>query len=178
MKRLLETLLIVLALALCGLCASQWSREQRLRQSIDELKDDQKKKTEKIENLVAANKRFDEQVGALIQKSSELEAASRDQAHNVADMNRKLARAESLANSLTNAVSQLREAVEDRNNKIREANEKIKGLANERNDVVKKSNELVAKSNEIIKKYNELVEGYEKLQSNYNTLRASAEQKK
>ena len=44
MKRILEALLIVLALTLCGLCAVQWNREQSLRASVEELRDEAKKK--------------------------------------------------------------------------------------------------------------------------------------
>ena len=178
MKRILEALLIVLALTLCGLCAVQWNREQSLRASVEELRDEAKKKSEKIDNLTSANARLDEQVNALMQKTTDIENASRENNRKAADLAQKLSHAETQAASLTNAVAQLKDAVEDRNNKIREANERIHTLNADRIDLAKKSNELVAKSNEIVKKYNELVDGYEKLQSNYNVLRATVDQPK
>jgi chromosome segregation ATPase len=178
MKRLLEALLIVLALTLCGLCAVQWNREHHIRNTVEELRDDQKKKAEKLDNLTAANARLDEQVNALIQKTTEIENANREQNRKAADTAQKLSRAETQNASLTNAVTQLREAVEDRNNKIREANERIHTVNAERVDLAKKSNEMVAKSNEIVKKYNELVDSFEKMQSNYMVLKSAVEQPK
>lgn len=173
MKRILETLLIVLALGLCGLVGAQWFREQRLLDRVKILEDDSAHKDTKIQSLTSANAVFGDQVAALLTKTGDLESTNRDLLTKFGETSRKLKTAETNIERLTNSVSQLREAVVDRNNTISELNTKLKDVVMERNEIVKKSNEVTGRHNEVVKKYNDLVEAYEKLNAAYTALRTN-----
>lgn len=161
MKVFLQTLLIALALGLCGLVAFQWLHETSLRKDVRGLTDQVQSGREAIQNLEQAVRRGEAEIrrlgginNALTQtlKSNDVQIASlyRDLEKNQAE-NERLA---SQVQTYKNALSSANESIKKQNGDIRQQNEDMRRMGEERNDAVRKFNELARKHNDLVVKWN------------------------
>ncbi len=177
MKAFLFSLLTIVVLGLCGLCAVQWHREFILKAKIDEL----------VDQLIAENKlriefeekamRFEQEIARITNLRAETEAALLDATEKVqlltADQSARGYSIAVLMNEATTATSELAaykqlagrgtDAVKDRNAEvsaqnaaIEKANAALKQLAAERDSAITKLNARVQEYNELVEKYNKL----------------------
>lgn len=151
MKPVANSVLLILLLALCGLCAWQWQRETLLRGIAMDLQSAlvslQQEKADLDARVQAANAEILRLTGAL----SELRSNSVDKHEHAA-----LATA---SETMRETLEKQRAAIHERNESllkasgsIQQANETIKELTKERDGLAKRLNDLTAKYNEMAKK--------------------------
>ncbi len=168
---LLSNLLIVFALALCGLCTYQWNRETQDRERIRALIQTNYLYSVDIQSYTNTIRRMDTQVNELDQRILELKAASKTNEAAILDLrlersqlnatNDVLARQlQVFTNAFQQATNQLGEAYDS----IRKLNELVKEVAGQRDDLVKQLNQAIAERNDLVKQYNELVDKFKQVQ--------------
>lgn len=177
MKRLLNTLLILVAVGLCVVCVVQWVREDRLRTHITDLVkrleaenalriDAERKAAEyakEIERLTALRAEVE---AKLLVVTDELNAMSTDSvargitlAHFVVqhlEMEAKLTAYESAVGQSSTALKEHNTAVTAQNETIAKQNELLKKLVTERDSAVEKLNARTREFNDLVEKYNKL----------------------
>jgi len=161
MKSFLTTLLMVFALALCGLVAFQWNREVRLRQRLQMLVDEVQDQKEAIQNLNGLVKRTQEEVDRLEAIRKQLTATIQTNMAELSRLDKELDKAlrenEQLKQQVDvykEALTQANENIERQNQIITQQNEEMKKLAEERNAIVAKYNDLVQQFNDLVQKWN------------------------
>jgi uncharacterized coiled-coil DUF342 family protein len=175
MKNLQQSLLIVLALGLCGLCAWQWYFQTVQRDRIDKLDQVIYKQSADIQGYTNSIASMDAEIAGQQARIAELKqtVVSNDQAilAQKRDMLRLQFSADTMSNeivqyqSLTNLLaSKLTEAYEG----IKRQNEAVSNLVAERDEFVGKYNDSVKSRNEMVEKYNDLVQQFKKLQDAQN----------
>lgn len=177
MKAFLFSLLTIIVLGLCGVCAVQWQREFVLNAKIDEI----------TAQLVAENKlriefeeksmRFEQEISRLTVLRADTEAALLDATEQVhlmtADQSGRgyslglwmndataakaeLAAYKQLAGEGTDALKDRNTEVASQNQAIEKANATIKELVSERDSIVSQLNARTREFNELVEKYNKL----------------------
>lgn len=153
-------LLIVLALALCGLVAWQWIRETRLASDNAKLKASAQKDHETKEQQVKSIENLQGEITRLETERKSSGAVARSNELKVVELARKLDRSEAEARGQSNLVSYLKTAFERATNQLAiansntlKANEVIVSLRKAIDD----RNEIAGKLNEMNKKYGELM---------------------
>lgn len=162
MQKFLQTLLIVLALALCGFNAVQWVREAHLRAEIQGLSDKVHDKMEVIQRMEGTIKKTDAEVARLDALKIELTETVRSNKQEIANLTRnsdKLTEEteayKQQLESYKQAVSQANEAITRQNEDIKKQNAELKQLAEERNAAITKFNKVAADFNELVTKWNQ-----------------------
>jgi len=172
MNKLLSNVLIVLALAMCALCAYQWYRETRQREEVVKLNKRVFERESAIQVLTNSLHLSDKKVAQLDGRVGELRDTVKTNEATLRQQRQEITKLEYANVGLTNQVEEYKTAVETYQARLKEAfdgiekqNELIKTLGDERNDLVNRLNESMKERNEIVQKYNELAKMVETMQS-------------
>lgn len=172
MKTLQQNLLIVLALALCGLCVYQWYGQTVQRREIQTLEQRVYDGAAAIQGYTNSIHAMDQQIAGMDARITELKANAKTNADLVVSQKRELDRIQAVTQGLTNQVEQYRTAVvgleaklKDAYEGIRKQNDAMKELVTQRDEFVKKYNDSIKDRNEVVAKYNDLVKQVEKSQA-------------
>jgi chromosome segregation ATPase len=172
MKNFQQNLLIVLALALCGLCAWQWHEQTIQRDEIGTLNGIVYLKNADIQNDTNSIAMLNHQVEQMDARITEIKAAAETNEQLVVEQKRQISKLEFNSLNLTNEVTQYKQAVDTLQSKLKDAyadigkqNDTITNLIAQRNDFVQKYNDEVKDRNDVVAKYNELVSQVQKQQS-------------
>jgi chromosome segregation ATPase len=172
MKTFQQNLLIVLALALCGLCSWQWYEQTIQRDEIGTLNEIVYQKNADVQNDTNSIAVLNHQVQQMDDRINEIKAAVATNEQLVVEQKREISKLEFNSLNLTNEITQYRQAVETLQSKLKDAyvdigkqNETITNLVAQRDHFVEKFNDSVKDRNEVVAKYNELVSQVQKQQS-------------
>ena len=164
MKNFQSNLLIVLALALCSLCAFQWYEQTLQRNEITTLNGVVYEKNVAIQDATNSIATLNHQLIQMDARITEIKAAAATNEQLVVEQKAELAQLRFTSANLTNEVAQYKVAVDALESKLKEAyagiaqqNETITNLVAQRDDFVKKFNDEVKDRNEVVAKYNDLV---------------------
>ena len=162
MRNFLQNLLVLFALALCGLLAFQWHRETRLRLNIQSLTDDLQKQRETSQELDGAVKRLEAEVVRIDSLKNEVTTELKTNKAEVVRLRTQLQRNDTEFDRLTKQVEAYKtsletanESITRQNESIKVQNEEMKKLAAERNEIVERLNKTVTDYNDLVKKWNE-----------------------
>jgi chromosome segregation ATPase len=164
MKNFQSNLLIMLALALCSLCAFQWYEQTLQRNEITTMNSILYDKNVAIQDATNSIATLNHQVAQMDARITEIKTAAFTNEQLVMVQRAELAQMQFTGAKLTNEVAQYKAAVDTLESKLKEAyagieqqNETISNLVAQRDDVVKKFNDEVKDRNEVVAKYNDLV---------------------
>ena len=171
MKNFHENLLIILALALCALCAFQWYGQTVQRKEISDLNTMVFQKNSAIQddtNSIAVLNRQMEQLDASLTEAKALAATNEQLA---LSQKAEITRLKIAADGLTNEIAQYKTAVDSLGAKLKDAyadlekqNQAITNLVAQRDEMVGKYNEEVTNRNDVVLKYNQLAAQVQKQQ--------------
>jgi len=172
MKNFQVNLLIVLALALCGLCAWQWYEQTVQRDAIEtqnRLLYDRNAAIQGYTNSIAT---LNHQVAQMDSRITEIKAAAATNEQILISQKADIVTLQFANLNLTNEITQYKAALDTLEAKLKEAyagiekqNGAITNLLTQRNDLLQKYNDEVKDRNEVVAKYNDLAKQVEKLQS-------------
>jgi chromosome segregation ATPase len=172
MKNFQQNLLVVLALALCGLCAFQWYEQTIQRNEITTLNGmvyDKNVAFQDATNSIAA---LNHQVEQMDARLTEIKAAAATNEQLVVSQKAEIIKLQFANENLTDEVGQYKAAVDKLTAKLKDAyagieqqNETITNLVSQRDEFVKKFNDEVKDRNEVVAKYNDLASRVQKQQS-------------
>jgi predicted RNase H-like nuclease (RuvC/YqgF family) len=172
MKNFHQNLLIVLALALCGLCAFQWYDQSLQRNKIENLGQVLSAKLAAIQDYTNSMHLMDGQIAQLGGQITGLKGTIQTNDDLILNQKRELNRVEAENEALTNEVVQYQDALKAYHAKLDEAAEAvkkqnvvIKDLVTQRDGFVDKLNDSIKDRNNIVAKYNELAAQVEKIQN-------------
>ena len=172
MKNLHQNLLILLALALCVLCAWQWYGQTLQRNQMDNMNQLLSQKMVAIQGYTNSIQMLDGQVAQLGGQIVELKGTIKTNDQLILTQKRELNKLEATSESLTNQITEYKNVIEAFQTKLKEAydgvkkqNEALKELVAQRDEFVTKLNDSVKERNGIVTKYNDLVARVEKLQA-------------
>ena len=172
MKNFQQNLLIILALALCGLCAWQWYEQTIQRDEIGTFNGIVYQKIADIQNDTNSIAVLNHQIEQMDARITEIKSAAATNEQLVVSQKREISRLEFNNLNLTNEVNQYKQVVETLQSKLKDAyadigkqNGTITNLVAQRDDFVKKFNDSVKDRNDVVAKYNELVGQVQKQQS-------------
>ena len=172
MKNFQQNLLIVLTLALCGLCAWQWYQQMLQRNEIDTLNRLVYDRNASIQGYTNSIATLNHQVAQMDSRLTEIKAEAATNEQIVVSQKADIATLQFANLNLTNEITQYKQAMETLEAKLKEAyvgidkqNGAISNLITQRNDLLQKFNDEVKDRNDIVAKYNELAKQVEKLQS-------------
>jgi chromosome segregation ATPase len=164
MKNFQANLLIVLALALCCLCAFQWHVQTVQRDEITTLNGivyDKNVAIQAATNSIAA---LNAQVNQMDASLTEMKAAAATNEQLVVSQKAEIEQLRFADENLTNELAQYRAAVDTLTARLKDAyagiakqNETITNLVAQRDGFVKKFNDEVKDRNDVVAKYNDLV---------------------
>jgi chromosome segregation ATPase len=178
MKSTLNTLLILVALGLCGLSVVQWKREAALRARVAEvtkmLQVENRARVESEEKAAAFEKEIaritqlrEDTEAKLLEVTEELVATQADQLQrgfSIAVLSVEIAQARALAGAAEQQLAATQSAIGDRNDAVVQqneaittANERLKQLAAERDKAIAELNARTRAYNELVEKYNKVV---------------------
>jgi chromosome segregation ATPase len=172
MKNFQQNLLIVLALALCGLCAFQWYEQTLQRNEITTMNGILYEKNVAIQDATNSIATLNHQIAQMDARITEIKAAAATNEQLVVSQKVEMVQLQFAGANLTNEVAQYKVAVDTLESKLKEAytgieqqNETITNLVAQRDDFVKKFSDEVKDRNEVVAKYNDLVNQVQKQQS-------------
>jgi chromosome segregation ATPase len=164
MKNFQQNLLIVLAMALCGLCAWQWYAQTVQRQTIGDLNQMVFDRNAAIENYTNSIASLNSQVDEMGGRIAELKVTMAANEQMVVSQKAQIEQLQFDNSNFTNEIAQYKAAVDVLESKLKGANdgidkqnETISNLVSQRNDLVQKYDELATNRNDIVAKYNALV---------------------
>jgi chromosome segregation ATPase len=172
MKNFQANLLIVLALALCVLCAFQWHLQTVQRNAIETQNQMLFQKNADIQGFTNSIATLNQQVIQIDARMTELKTVAATNEALALAQKAELTRWQLIGAGWTNEIAQYKTGVETLSTKLNEAytgikaqNTTITNLLTQRDDFVKKYNDEVKDRNDIVAKYNELAKQVEKLQA-------------
>jgi len=161
-KKLLTNLLMVVALALCGIVAVQWVREARLHQQLQSLSDSLHDKGDSLRNLQDQLKHSEDEVQRLEKLRNSLADEAKTNAFLTLNLRNQVdqARAEAerqahKADSYKSSLQQANKNIAKQNDDARRQNGELQKLAQERNDIVTRYNKLAKDFDDLAKKWND-----------------------
>jgi chromosome segregation ATPase len=164
MKNFQSNLLIVLALALCGLCAYQWQVQTVQREEITTQNGMIYEKNVAIQDATNSIATLNYQIAQMDARLTDIKAAAAANEELVVSQKMELNKLQFANGNLTNEIAQYKAAVDTLTAKLKDAytgieqqNETITNLVSQRDDVVKKFNDEVKDRNDVVAKYNDLV---------------------
>jgi chromosome segregation ATPase len=173
MKNFQQNLLLLLASALCGLCAWQWYGQTRQRAELERLTQVVFEKTTAIRDYSNSIATMTHQITQMDAAIVALKQSAKTNEQVLAAQKREITRLQMANEGFTNAIAQYRTGVEALETRLKEAydgikqqNESLKELAAQRDEFIKKYNDEVKDRNAIVGKYNDLAAQVEKLQTN------------
>jgi len=171
MKNFQQNLLIILALALCGLCVYQWHDQTIQRdeiQTLDQKVYDRDAVIQRDTNSIAT---LNHQVNLMDASLTEMKAAAATNELLLVSQKAQIEQLQFQNENLTNEIAQYKSAVDALESKLKDAyagiekqNESITNLVAQRDEFVKKFNDEVKERNDVVQKYNDLVNQVEKQQ--------------
>jgi chromosome segregation ATPase len=171
MKNFQANLLIVLALALCALCAFQWYEQTIQRNEITTMNGILYDKNVAIQDATNSIATLNHQVEQMDARLTEMKAAAATNEQLVVAQKVEIAQLQFNGAKLTNEIAQYKTAVDTLTAKLKEAyanlesqNSSINNLVAQRDDFVKKFNDEVKDRNDVVAKYNDLVNQVQKQQ--------------
>ena len=172
MKNFQQNLLIILALALCGLCAWQWYQQTLQRNAIETQNRLVYDRDAAIQGYTNSLATLNHQVEQMDMRLTEIKAEAATNEQIVISQKADLVTLQFANLNLTNEITQYKQALDTLEAKLKEAyagieqqNGAITNLITQRNDLLQKYNNEVKDRNGIVAKYNELAKQVEKLQS-------------
>jgi chromosome segregation ATPase len=172
MKNFLQNLLMVLALALCGLCAWQWYIQTLLHNQGVGLERTLSRQASEIQGYTNTIKNMEAEISGLSTRITELKRAAlaNEQAALQQENEIALLRATSAAMSneiamYTNVVDKLEAKLKEASEGITKQNIAITNLIAARDDAIKRCNDSIKERNALVEKYNSLVDRFNKLQA-------------
>jgi len=163
MKNFQQNLLIVLALALCGLCVWQWYEQTIQRDEIITMNGMIYERNAAIQGYTNSIATLNHQVNQMDARLTEVKAVAATNEQLVIAQKADIAQLQFANLSLTNEIAQYKAGVDALEAKLKDAyagidkqNEAITNLVAQRNDLVQKYNDEVKDRNDIVAKYNEL----------------------
>lgn len=150
MKPVPSSLLLVLLLALCGLCAWQWQRESALRRIVSTQLAEVNQLVAERSELESRAKAADAEILRLTGTLAELKANSVDKQTHDEVLAANTTMRESIEKQNT-AIKDLNETIAKASLAIQQANESITKLTTERDALAKRLNEVTAKYNALAK---------------------------
>ena len=164
MKNFQQNLVIVLALALCGLCAWQWYAETVQRKTIGELNQMVFDRNASIENYTNSIASLNSHVNEMDGHIAELKVTVATNEQMVISQKAQIDQLHYDNDTFTNEIAQYKTAVNTLESKLKDAdagidqqNVTISNLLSQRSDLVLRYDELATNRNDIVAKYNELV---------------------
>lgn len=172
MKNFQVNLLIVLALALCGLCAWQWYEQTVQRDAIETQNRLLYDRNAAIQGYTNSLATLNHQVAQMDSRLTEIKAQAATNEQIVIAQKADIVTLQFANLNLTNEITQYKAALDTLEAKLKEAyagiekqNGAITNLLTQRNDLLQKYNDEVKDRNEVVAKYNDLAKQVEKLQS-------------
>ncbi len=150
MKITQQSLLIFLALGLCGLCTRQWYNQATQHAELTSLSQtiaDQSAAVQQQKNSIAV---MDTQIAAMDSHLTELKSTIKSNAAEILAL-----RAEN--DQLTGTIVQYKQLTKTLESRVKQANTIIKDITEQRDDFLKRLNETIQDRNEVVAKYNMLV---------------------
>jgi predicted nuclease with TOPRIM domain len=176
------TVLIVLALGLCGLCAFQWVRETKLRIRVDELQAERQKLNDEKASVEAQGRRFQEEIQRVERERAELFKTTQTNNEALVKVRAEFAKASLEAERFRKTADVYKEGFDKANESIRVQNEGVLKLKADVTKVLAERNQAVEKYNELVKQYDEAVQKLNDLVQKWNAqqeeLKKQAEAKK
>jgi chromosome segregation ATPase len=164
MKNFQQNLLIVLTLALCGLCVYQWYAQTVQRTEIQTLNQMVYDRDATIQSDTNSFVTMNAQIARMDASLSDLKADAATNEQLAASEKAQIFQLQFENGNLTNEVEQYKAAVDQLTGKLKDAyagieqqNETITNLVSQRNDLVQKYNDEVKDRNDVVSKYNDLV---------------------
>lgn len=171
MKNLQQNLLIVLALALCGLCAFQWRIQTVQRNEITTQNGLLYEKNVAIQSATNSIATLNAQVTRMDASLTEMKTVVATNKLLAAEQKAEIIKLQFANENLTNEIAQYKVAVDTLEAKLKDAyagiekqNEVITNLVSQRDEFVKKFNDEVKERNDVVAKYNELAAQIQKQQ--------------
>ena len=171
MKNFQQNLLIVLALALCALCAFQWYEQTIQRNEITTLNGMVYEKSVAFQDATNSMATLNHQIMQMDASLTEIKAVAATNEQLVVSQKAEIARLQFAGANLTNEIVQYKAAVDTLESKLKDAyagiekqNETITNLVVQRDDFVKKYNDSVKSRNDVVTRYNDLVNQMQKQQ--------------
>jgi chromosome segregation ATPase len=178
MKNFQQNLLILLALALCGLCCWQWYWQTLQRKEMESVTQLLNQKVAAIQDYTNSIHTMDGQIAQMDARLTEFKATIKTNNEVILQQKRELNNLEATNNALTLKIEAYKEGVDKLEQKLKEAydgiqkqNDAIKTLTAQRDEFVQKLNTSVKDRNDVVNKYNDLVAQYEKLQNSKSSTR-------
>jgi chromosome segregation ATPase len=173
MKNFQQNLLIVLALALCGLCIYQWHDQTVQRDEIQTLNQRVYDRDAAIQGYTNSIATLNHQVNQMDASLTEMKADAATNEQLVISQKAQIEQLQFQNENFTNEIAQYKDAVSTLESKLKDAyagiekqNESITNLVAQRDDFVKKFNDEVKERNDVVDKYNDLVKQVQQQQSN------------
>jgi peptidoglycan hydrolase CwlO-like protein len=172
MKNFQQNLLILLALALCGLCVYQWHVQTLQRDEITTQNGVLYDKNVAIQNATNSIATINHQIEQMDAQITEIKAAATTNEQLVVSQGAEITELRFANENLTNDVAQYQAAVDTLEAKLKEAyadvekqNVVVTNLVAQRDEFVKKFNDSVKDRNDVVAKYNDLVNQIQKQQA-------------
>jgi len=173
------SLLIALALGLCGLVAYQWYRDADLRKQLTERGKQMQAMNEQKHEIEVTGKRVEEELKRVEQLKErlteqdktnkvELSRTKRD----LAEANLKLERATKQGDAYKVAYEKMATDIKAQNESMKKLNEAYLNVVNVQKDTVEKYKKLATDCEDLNARYNKLFEQAEKLQQALNAQQA------
>lgn len=173
MKNFQQTLLILLALGLCGLCVWQWTDQANERRAIIKRNQTIYKREKAIQGYTNSIAAGDKEIAAMQVRLTQLESSVQSNKDLLAGRERDLDAARRDSELYSNEVVQYQAAVTNLEKKLDSAydgiarqNDAIKQLVAQRDDFIGKYTNSMNARNEVVAKYNELVERLNRMRTN------------
>ncbi len=165
MKNPLQTLLIVLALGLCGLCSWQWYSQVVQQRHVEAVIQQNYDQTLAIQGYTNSMTAMDRQIGQLDARLTELRDLVKSNNVTIHSLKGENGRLTNLLDQYSNAVVQLQAQLKLADDGIRRQNEAVKKLVEDRDEYVKRLNQSIKERNDIVAKYNDLMKQMEAMQA-------------
>jgi len=168
MKNPLQTLLIVFALSLCGLCAWQWYGQVLRQKRWNDLAQTNYDQTVAIQGYTNSLHVMDHQIAQMDARMTELRDTLASNNATIFGLRQENNRLTGSIDQYSNAVALLEARLKQANDSIRRQNDAIKSLVQERDEFVNRLNQSIKERNDIVVKYNALVKQVEQMQDTRN----------
>ena len=170
MKNPLQTLLIVFALGLCGLCTWQWYGQMLQQKRLNALAQSDYDQSTAIQGYISSIKKMDDQIAQMDAHLTELKATVTGNNAEIAKQRADNAHLTGTVEQYSKAVAELESRLKQADNGIRRQAEALKSLVQERDDYADRLNQSVKERNETVTKYNTLVKEFETTQNERNDI--------
>ena len=164
MKNFHQNLLIILALALCVLCACQWYEQTGQRTQTEGLNQLLSQKLLAIQGYTNSMKDMDAQIAQMDASITGLKDTIKSDDKLILEQKRQINQLELNNTAFTNQIAEYQQVVDVYKSKLQAAydgvkkqNDAIMQLVAQRDDFVKKLNDSVKDRNDLVAKYNELI---------------------